>query len=143
VIVPVAATDSLREFDRWQATFAAVGAFPPRWEGLHTVPPARTPAAVAYQLRKLILLEEWLDMLARGSAEHRRYAERGIKVRAVRQDATRPCPGCDPLIVRALTFGIDAMPPFHPGCRCVLVAVPEAPLRRRVRAGSRRPSLVG
>src|SRR4029450_1866026 len=48
------------DFDRWQAAFAATDVFPARWEGLHRVPPADTPEAETYKLRKLALLSERL-----------------------------------------------------------------------------------
>ena len=131
------------EFDRWQAAFAAAGAFPARWDGLHAAPPAHAPAALEYRLRKQILMAEWLEMLDRRSAERGRYARRGLRVRAVRQDADRPCPACDPLDARELGPGLDAMPPFHPGCRCVLVAAPAEPAGRRATSSDRLRSRVG
>jgi len=124
VVAPPPRGESWPEFDRWQAAFAAADAFPPRWDGLHVAPPTDTPEATAYRLRKLVLLSEWLEMLARRSTVHLHYSRRGIKVRAVRQDGARACPGCDPFDGQELDGRADALPPFHPGCRCVLVAVP-------------------
>ncbi|PYN35936.1 MAG: hypothetical protein DME01_10150 [Candidatus Rokuibacteriota bacterium] len=119
------------DFDRWQAAFAAARIFPPRWEGLHRAPPAHTPEAEAYRLRKLGLLAEWLDMLARRSTVHAHFARQGIRARVERQDRRLPCPACDPLNMREVGAQLDAMPPFHPGCRCVVVAVPIEPAGRR------------
>jgi hypothetical protein len=122
------------EFDRWQAAFAALDAFPPRWEELEHAPPAHTPAADAYQLRKLSLFDEWLDLLARRPAVLAHYARQGVRVQVARQDEREPCPVCDPFNAREVGGKLDAMPPFHPGCRCVLVA------KRTGRVGQRRRS---
>jgi hypothetical protein len=119
------------DFDRWQAAFAAAHVFPARWEGLHRVPPAHTPEAEAYRLRKLALLVEWLDMLAHRSTVHAHFTRQGIRARVVRQDMRLPCPACEPFNTREVGTEPDAMPPFHPGCRCVLVAIPVEPAGRR------------
>jgi hypothetical protein len=125
------------DFDRWQATFAAARTFPARWEGLHRVPSAHTPEAEAYRLRKLGLLAEWLDMLARRSTVRAHFARQGIRARVARQDMRLPCPACDPLNAREVGAGLAAMPPFHPGCRCVLVAIPPESAGRRRRSYER------
>ena len=119
------------DFDRWQAAFAAAHSFPARWEGLHRAPPAHTPEAQAYRLRKLDLLAEWLDMLAHRSTVRAHFARQGIRARVVRQETSLPCPACDPLNAREVGADLDAIPPFHPGCRCVLVAIPDKPPGRR------------
>jgi hypothetical protein len=119
------------EFDRWQVAFAAAEIFPPRWEGLQRVPPPHTPEAETYRLGKLVLFYEWLDMLAHRPAVRAHYDNRGIRARVVRQDERAPCPACDPFNAREVGPGLDAMPPFHPGCRCVLVAMPAVPVGRR------------
>ena len=51
------------------------------------------------------------------------YARQGMRARVERQDQRPPCPACDPLNGREVGPGLAAMPPFHPGCRCVLVAM--------------------
>jgi len=135
--------ESWPEFDHWQAIFAAADVFPARWEGLHAAPPAHTAEATAYHLRKLVLLAEWVDMLARRSTLRLHYVRRGIKVMAVRQDPARPCPGCDPRDGRELGLDLDAMPPYHPGCRCVLVTVPAPPAGRRAHAPDRLRPRIG
>jgi hypothetical protein len=122
------------DFDRWQAAFAATDVFPARWEGLHRVPPADTPEAETYQLRKLALFSEWLEMLAHRSTVRAHYARQRIRARVARQDARPPCPACDPFDAREVGRELDAMPPFHPGCRCVLVAMETVPARRRARS---------
>ena len=121
------------DFDRWQATFAAAGVFPPRWEGLEHEPPAHTPEAEAYRLRKSHLFQEWLDMLAQRPAILAHYARQGIRARVERQDQRSSCPACDPLNGREVGPELDAMPPFHPGCRCVLVAMHPGSSSRRAR----------
>lgn len=125
------------DFDRWQAAFAAAESFPARWEGLHRAPPAHTPEAEAYRLRKLCLFSEWLDMLARRATVRAHFARQGIRARVVRQDTRQPCPACDPFNGREAGAELDATPPFHPGCRCVLVARPVENARRRPRSYER------
>jgi hypothetical protein len=125
------------EFDRWQAFFTAGEIFPARWDGLHAAPPLQTPESEAYHQRKLVLFSEWLDMLARRSTILAHYARQGIRARVMRQHAGPPCPACDPFNAREVGSGLDTMPPFHPGCRCVLLAVPTALAPRRPRAYAR------
>jgi hypothetical protein len=125
------------EFDRWQAAFAAVEAFPPRWEGLQCAPPAHTREAEAYHLRKLVLFDEWLEMLARRPAVLAHYARQGLRARVARQDERAACPVCDRFNASEVGLGLDAIPPFHPGCRCVLVAMHASPGERRRRAYER------
>ncbi len=129
------------EFDRWQAFFAARDAFPARWDGLHAVPSPRTlPAALeAYQLRKLDLLFEWLDTLTRRDTALGHYTRQGIRARIVRQGDGQRCPVCEPFTTREVTQGSDTMPPFHPGCRCVLMAVNPDP-QERIRTHGRHRS---
>jgi hypothetical protein len=121
------------DFDRWQAIFTAAGAFPARWDGLHLAPPPGSAEAAIYQQRKLALFSEWLDMLAHRSVVVAHYARQGIRARIVRQDAEPACPACDPFHGRDVGPDLDTVPPFHPGCRCVLVAVHRAAGRRRSR----------
>jgi len=113
------------EFDRWQAFFASRGTFPVRWEGLQAVPAPQTSRSgrAAYQLRKLNLLFEWLDTLGRGAIALRHYTRLGLRARIVRQDDGQRCAACDFWDGREVTPGKDTMPPIHPGCRCVLMAV--------------------
>jgi hypothetical protein len=125
------------DFDRWQATFTAIGIFPPRWDGLQCAPPAHTREAATYRLRKLVLFDEWLDMLARRPIMLAHYARQGLRARVARQDERAPCPACDPFNAAEIRLEVDALPPFHPGCRCVLVAVPAGPVRRRGRSHER------
>jgi hypothetical protein len=126
------------EFDQWQAAFTAVDAFPPGWEGLRCAPPPHTAEADTYRLRKLVLFDEWQDMRARRPALLAHYARQGMRARVVRQDERAPCPACDPFTAGEVGPELDAMPPFHPGCRCVLVAIPVArTTRSRERARSR------
>jgi hypothetical protein len=122
------------EFDRWQAFFAARRRFPVRWDGLQVTPPARTPAADAYQWRKLDLLFEWLDALTRRSMILAHYARQGLETRIVAQNTGEACAGCVPFVARGVRSDQDAMPPFHPGCRCVLVAAHATRARQRTRA---------
>jgi hypothetical protein len=135
VVVPAgpAADFSWAEFDSWQAAFAAMKVFPPRWEGLERAPAAHTPEADAYHLRKLALFDEWLDLLAGRPAVLAHYARHRVRARVARQDERAPCPACEPFNACEVGPGFEAMPPFHPGCRCVLVAQPR-PSRARGRS---------
>ena len=121
------------DFDRWQAFFTAAGTFPARWDGLHLAPRPGTPEIEVYHQRKLGLFSEWLDMVAHRSVVLAHYARQGIRARIVRQDAEPACPACDPFHGREVGSDLVTVPPFHPGCRCVLVAVHTAPARRRPR----------
>ena len=129
------------DFDRWQAAFAAAQIFPPRWDGLHRAPLEGTSEAEAYRLRKLDLFVEWLDMCARRSTVHAHFARKRIRARVVRQDTHVPCPGCDAFHMREVGDELDTMPPFHPGCRCVLLAMPTGLAERRTRPSKPRPRI--
>lgn len=132
------------EFDRWQAIFAASGTFPARWKDLHEVPSPRTSPATsaAYRLRKMDLLLEWLETLRRGAMALHHYTRQGRRARIVQQGDGLRCPVCESLNGREVRHGRDTMPPIHPGCRCVLMAVTVVPLdeqmgpraRQRLRA---------
>ena len=130
------------EFDRWQAFFAARDTFPARWDGLHAVPSPLTPPAAleAYQLRKLDLLFDWLDTLTRRATALGHYTRQGMRARIVRQGDGRRCPVCEPFNALEVTHGSDTMPPFHPGCRCVLMAVNAGPRQERIRTYGRHRS---
>jgi hypothetical protein len=121
------------DFDRWQAAFAAAGFFPPRWEGLEHAPPAHTPEEEAYRLRKSVLFHEWLDLLAQRPVIRAHYARQRIQARVERQDRRPSCPTCDRLNGCQVGSELEAMPPFHPGCRCVLVAMHPGYSGRRAR----------
>jgi hypothetical protein len=125
------------DFDRWQAFFAAGQSFPAGWEGLHVAPSPHAPEAEIYQQRKLALYSEWLDMLAHRATVLAHYARQGIRPRVVRQDTGSACPACDPFNAREVGPEADTVPPFHPGCRCVLLAAHAAPARRRPRTYAR------
>lgn len=120
------------EFDRWQAFFAEADVFPARWDGLHAAPAPGTPAADTYQRRKLDLLFEWLDAVARRSPVLAHYARQGLVARVARQDTQRACAACVPFAGRPVTAASEVIPPFHPGCRCLLLAArPSGPRPRR------------
>ena len=136
--VPVDRAFTWPEFDRWQAFFSARGMFPARWDGLQAAPEPQTPPAARaiYRLRKLDLLFEWLDTLAHGAAAFGHYRRQGVRARMVRQGGEGRCPACESFNGHEVTHGGAPMPPIHPGCRCVLVAVTEAPPEERT--GTRR-----
>jgi hypothetical protein len=119
------------EFDRWQAFFAARDAFPARWDGLHVVPSSRSAAAAgeAYRRTKMDLLFEWLDTLTQRSMQVQHYARQGMRARIARQGDGQDCPICQPFEALEVIPGRGALPPFHPGCRCVLMAL-DAPAPR-------------
>lgn len=121
------------DFDRWQAFFTAAGTFPARWDGLHFAPPPGTPEAEGYHQRKLALFSEWHERLAQRAVVLAHYARQGVGARITRQDAAPACAACDAFHGREVGPDLDTVPPFHPGCRCVLVAVHKAAIRRRSR----------
>jgi hypothetical protein len=118
------------EFDRWQGIFAASGTFPARWKGLHEVPSSwmSSAASTAYRLRKLDLLLEWLDTLRRGATALHHYTRQGMRARIVQQGDGLRCPVCELHNGCEVRQGSQTIPPIHPGCRCVLMAVTAAPL---------------
>ena len=126
------------EFDRWQRFFDACGMFPARWDGLEVAPAPQTPpaAALVYRNRKLDLLLEWIDTLVHGAVSFGHYRRQGVRARIVRQGDGGRCPACDSFNGHEVGLGGAPMPPIHPGCRCVLVAMTEAPDQERT--GTRR-----
>ncbi|MBI4607746.1 MAG: hypothetical protein HY726_01905 [Candidatus Rokubacteria bacterium] len=119
------------EFDRWQAIFAEQWKFPPLWDELKKTPALRASPEIrhAYQEHKLYLLLHWLQSLETTRAQTRtalaRYARRGIRAEIVRQGDGVPCPVCDPLNHREVEDDSPDLPPFHPGCRCLVLAISE------------------
>lgn len=123
------------EFDRWQAFFAERRKFPPLWDHVQRVPPARASLEMrhAYQRQKLYLLLDSLFNLENTRTALTRYAKQAVRVEIARQGTGASCPVCDALERREVTDRSHDLPPFHPGCRCVVVALEEK------RPQSRRP----
>ena len=96
---------------------------------MHEVPSSRTTAAAnaAYGLRKLDLLLEWLDTLRRGATALHHYTRQGVRVRIVQQGDGLRCTVCESLNGLEVGRGSETLPPIHPGCRCVLMAVTAVP----------------
>jgi hypothetical protein len=122
------------DFDRWQAFFAEADCFPAGWEDLRGVPPPRTAEAEAYLLRKTALFTDWLDRLQQRAPTLEHDTRQGLRARIERQHAGQDCPVCAPFDGREAGPELATVPPFHPGCRCVLQAVSTGPARRRPRA---------
>jgi len=121
------------EFDQWQAFFAERGAFPPLWEHVRAAPSrqASAEACAAYRVGKLALLLDWLHGLESSRNALAGYARRGIRAAVAKQDEGSHCPVCAPFHNREATDSPGHLPPFHPGCRCLLVAVSTPrPVRR-------------
>ncbi len=120
------------EFDRWQAFFAERRKFPPLWDELKKTPSLRASPEVrhAYQEHKLYLLLHWIHSLEITRAETRsalaRYASRGLRAKIARQGDGAPCAVCDPLNHSEAKDHPQNLPPFHPGCRCLVLAITEA-----------------
>jgi len=136
--VPVDRAFTWPEFDRWQRFFDSCGTFPARWDGLEAVPaPQTAPAAAAiYRTLKLDLLFEWLDTLVHGAVSFGHYRRQGVRARIVRQGDGGRCPACESFNGHEVRLGGAPMPPIHPGCRCVLVAITEE--SQQERTGTRR-----
>lgn len=118
------------EFDGWHAVFTGRGAFPPLWDGLERrpAPGVSLPVQQVYRERKLRLLIDWLHGLVATRAEMRaalrRYTMRGFQAEITRQSADTLCPACDPLNHENIQSNSGDVPPFHPGCRCLILATP-------------------
>lgn len=116
------------EFERWHAVFTERGHFPPLWSEVERRPGLEAPEAIwqAYRHRKLYLLIDWLHGLVVTRAEMRaavtRYAVLGLTAEITRQSREVTCPACD-RPHDSLHHWSD-VPPFHPGCRCVILATP-------------------
>ncbi|MBI4561170.1 MAG: hypothetical protein HY724_03920 [Candidatus Rokubacteria bacterium] len=129
------------EFDRWQAIFAEQWKFPPLWDELKKAPTLRASLEIrhAYQEHKLYLLLHWLQSLETTRAQTRtalaRYGSRGLRARIARQGDSAPCPVCDPLNHHDVRDNPQNLPPFHPGCRCLVLAITDVsrPNRKPVR----------
>jgi hypothetical protein len=118
------------EFDRWYGVFARRGHFPPLWDGVarRPCPEDRWPTWQAYRHGKLYLLLDWLHGLVVTRAEMRaalaRYAGRGLAAQVTRQSAEVSCPACDTQNNESIGHRAENVPPFHPGCRCLILAAP-------------------
>lgn len=117
------------EFDRWHTLFAECGVFPSLWEGLDYRPLRGDPWTAtrqAYRTQKFCLLITWLHGLVVTRAEMRaaltRYTARGLSAEITRQNIDLACPVCDPLNHGYVPRESRNVPPFHPGCRCLIVA---------------------
>lgn len=122
------------EFDRWHSVFTQRGRFPSLWSEVERRPGADASWAAwqAYQHRKLYLLIDWLHGLIVTRAEIRaalaRYAQLGRHAEITRQSPEISCPACDRPNDGSLPGNGDDVPPFHPGCRCLVLATPPARL---------------
>ncbi len=116
------------EFDRWQTFFARQGTFPPLWENVEKVPTACGALKVrhAYQTQKLYLLLDWLFNLETTRTTLARYAKQNVRVKTTRQGSGVPCPVCDGFDRREVRDRSRDLPPFHPGCRCVVLVIDDA-----------------
>jgi hypothetical protein len=116
------------EFDRWQRLFADDRMFPLPWAGLEDRPCRQTAPAVmqAYRRRKIHLLVEWLHGLVVTRGEMRRaltrYTSLGLEACVVSQAIELSCPECLARHRARRCSDPDDIPPFHPGCRCLLLA---------------------
>jgi hypothetical protein len=123
------------EFDRWQRLFASRRQFPPLWERLTEIPSGSTMSELreVYREHKLFLLLHWLHGLEIARHEMAaavgRYAKLGLRARVARQGVGRPCPACDPFEHRQVSGVAGEIPPFHPGCRCLILPIIREPAR--------------
>jgi len=116
------------EFDRWQTFFARQGTFPPLSENVEKVPTACGALKVrhAYQTQKLYLLLDWLFNLETTRTTLARCAKQNVRVKTTRQGSGVPCPVCDGFDRREVRDRSRDLPPFHPGCRCVVLVIDDA-----------------
>ena len=113
------------EFDRWHAFFAQRGNFPPLWDEVKKIPNLRDSPDIrnAYRRHKVHLLLDWLQSLEGSRAALARYRGRGVRAKITRQGDGARCPACDPFNHCEVKDKQEELPPFHPGCRCLVVAI--------------------
>ena len=113
------------EFDRWHAFFAQCGTFPPLWDEVKRIPDLRDSPEIrdAYRRHKFYLLLDWLQSLEASRSALAHYRERGVRAKITRQGDGALCPACDPFNHREVKDKREDLPPFHPGCRCLVVAI--------------------
>ena len=115
-------------------------ALPPLWDEVERRPGGDAPWAAwqAYQHRKLYLLIDWLHGLIVTRAEMRaslaRYAVLGLTAEITRQNPEITCPVCDRLNNENVLDHPGDVPPFHPGCRCLILAAPSRARPKRKRS---------
>lgn len=116
------------EFDRWHAFFAQRGKFPPLWDEVKRIPNLRDSPEIrnAYHRHKFYLLLDWLQNLEGTRAALAHYRGRGVSAKITRQGDGALCPACDPFNHREVKDKQEELPPFHPGCRCLVVAITDA-----------------
>jgi len=133
-----------REFDRWHAFFTERDRFPPLWEELKTIPilHASPDMRNAYRQHKFYLLLDWLQNIETTRAAIARYSRRGLRAETARQGGGAPCPICDLFNHREMNDEVTSSPPFHPGCRCVVVAIANPKTLLVAGRGERRRPLV-
>jgi hypothetical protein len=116
------------EFDRWQMLFAEQQTFPTLWHDLERPPAFRASSEVlrAYHERKIYLLLDWLHSVETTRAEMRtalaRFVRRGVRAEIRRQGDGHACAVCDAATLREVNGDLRKLPPFHPGCRCLVLA---------------------
>src|SRR3972149_495009 len=64
--------------------------------------------------------------LREGFSEVFAFLPQNVRVKTTGQDTGAPCPVCDALDRREVKHWSRDVPPFHPGCRCVVVAIDDA-----------------
>jgi hypothetical protein len=113
------------EFDRWRAFFAEHEKFPPLWDEVKRAPNLRDSPEIrdAYRRHKFYLLLDWLQSLEASRSALAHYRERGVRAKITRQGDGALCPACDPFNHREVKDKREELPPFHPGCRCLVVAI--------------------
>jgi len=113
------------EFDRWHAFFAQRGKFPRLWDEVKRIPNLRDSPEIcnAYRRHKFYLLLDWLQSLEGSRAALAHYRGRGVRTKITRQEDGALCPACDPFNHREVNDRQEELPPFHPGCRCLVVAI--------------------
>jgi hypothetical protein len=122
------------EFDRWHAFFAQRGKFPRLWDEVKRIPNLRDSPEIrtAYRRHKFYLLLDWLQSLEGSRAALAHYRGRGVRTRITRQEDGAPCPACDPFNHGEVKDRQEELPPFHPGCRCLVVAITDVRVCRPV-----------
>jgi hypothetical protein len=120
------------EFDRWRAFFAQREKFPPLWDEVKRIPNLRDSPEIrdAYRRHKFYLLLDWLQSLQASRSALAHYRERGVRAKITRQGDGARCPACDLFNHREVKDKQEELPPFHPGCRCLVVAISDVRVYR-------------
>ena len=71
-------------------------------------------------------MASYATQASEGFSEVFAFLPQNVRVKTTRRDTGAPCPVYDALDRREVKHWSRDVPPFHPGCRCVVVAIDDA-----------------